>query len=45
VDIGRPKRIIEIEPIDLPLPALEPMPEPMPQPAPVQEPQPAEPNH
>jgi len=39
VDIGRPKRIIEIEPVDLPLPALEPLPEP----APTREPEPVEP--
>jgi len=39
VDIGRPKRIIEIEPAELPLPTTEPMPEP----APAPEPMPAEP--
>ena len=39
MDIGRPKRIIEIEPIELPLPTLEPLPETTPAP----EPQPAEP--
>ena len=39
MDIGRPKRIIEIEPVDLPLPTLEPLPEP----APAPEKQPAEP--
>jgi hypothetical protein len=39
VDIGRPKRIIEVEPIELPLPTLEPLPET----APAPETQPAEP--
>jgi hypothetical protein len=37
IDIGRPKRIIEIEPEDLPLPEAVPVPEP------VQVPEPAEP--
>jgi hypothetical protein len=40
VDIGQPKRIIEIEPVDLPLPALEPLPEA----APSREPEPLEPS-
>lgn len=39
MDIGRPKRIIEVEPIELPLPTLEPLPET----APAPETQPAEP--
>ena len=38
MDIGPPRRIIEIEPVSLPLPDL--VPEPVPQPA---EPAPAEP--
>jgi hypothetical protein len=49
VDIGRPQRIIEIEPISLPLPspdlpdpATEPVVEPMPETVPA-EPAPAEP--
>jgi hypothetical protein len=45
VDIGRPQRIIEIEPISLPVPAPdlpEPIVEPMPETAPA-EPAPAEP--
>ncbi len=33
VNIGQPKRIIEIEPVELPLPALEPVPENEPTPA------------
>jgi hypothetical protein len=52
VDIGRPKRIIEIEPADLPLPETTAIPEPEPspvesEPSPVEsepaEPVPAEP--
>jgi hypothetical protein len=39
MDIGRPKRIIEIDPVDLPLPTLEPLPES----APAPQPEPAEP--
>jgi hypothetical protein len=39
MDIGQPKRIIEVEPVSLPLP--EAIPAPDPQPAPV--PEPAEP--
>jgi hypothetical protein len=39
MDIGRPKRIIEIDPVDLPLPTLEPLPESVPAP----QPEPAEP--
>jgi hypothetical protein len=39
MDIGQPKRIIEVEPVSLPLPEAIPAPEP--QPAPV--PAPAEP--
>jgi hypothetical protein len=39
VDIGRPKRIIEVDPVDLPLPTLEPLPES----TPVPETQPVEP--
>jgi hypothetical protein len=49
VDIGRPQRIIEIEPVSLPVPApdlpepmTEPIVEPMPETAPA-EPSPAEP--
>ena len=47
VDIGRPQRIIEIEPVSLPipspdLPAFEPAPAPAPEPAPA-DPTPAEP--
>jgi hypothetical protein len=49
VDIGRPQRIIEIEPVSLPVPGpdlpdpmTEPIVEPMPDPAPA-EPSPAEP--
>ncbi len=41
MNIGQPKRIIEIDPVELPLPALEPVPEPAEAPAPV--PEPAEP--
>ncbi|HEY7399296.1 MAG TPA: hypothetical protein VH989_00200 [Actinomycetota bacterium] len=39
MDIGRPKRIIEVDPVDLPLPTLEPLPES----TPVPETQPVEP--
>jgi hypothetical protein len=39
VDIGQPKRIIEVEPITLPLPEAIPAPEPRP----AQTPEPAEP--
>jgi hypothetical protein len=39
VDIGRPKRVIEVDPVDLPLPTLEPLPESTPAP----ETQPVEP--
>ena len=47
MDIGRPQRIIEIEPVSLPipspdLPAFEPAPAPAPEPAPA-DPTPAEP--
>jgi hypothetical protein len=31
VDIGQPKRIIEVEPVELPLPEDLPAPEPVPQ--------------
>ena len=41
MNIGPPKRIIEIDPIVLPLPVAEPIPEP----EPVSEPVPAEPVH
>jgi hypothetical protein len=43
MEIGRPQRIIEIEPVSLPVPSLEPMPisEPMPMPEPMHEPAPA----
>jgi hypothetical protein len=47
MDIGRPKRIIEIDPISLPVPAPElpsPVTEPMREPAPSREPaEPADP--
>jgi len=37
VDIGRPKRIIEVEPVSLPVPEVVPDPEPAtPEPAPVE---------
>ena len=39
MDIGRPKRVIEVDPVDLPLPTLEPLPESTPAP----ETQPVEP--
>ena len=38
MNIGRPKRVIEIEPVDLPLPSLEPIPEPAPAQAPERQP-------
>jgi hypothetical protein len=38
VDIGPPRRIIEVEPIDLPVPETIPAPEQVPEPAPVREP-------
>jgi len=38
VDIGPPRRIIEVEPIDLPVPETIPAPEQVPEPAPVHEP-------
>jgi hypothetical protein len=41
VNIGRPKRIIEVEPVSLPLP--EPLPMPAPETAPTPDPVPAEP--
>jgi hypothetical protein len=49
VDIGRPQRIIEIEPVSLPipspdLPAFDPAPAPAPEPEPEPEPEPANPN-
>jgi hypothetical protein len=37
VDIGQPRRIIEIEPVDLPLPETIPEPVQVPEPAPVPE--------
>jgi hypothetical protein len=47
VDIGLPKRVIEIEPASLPVPdpapILEPSVEPLPDPAPERTPEPAEP--
>jgi hypothetical protein len=39
MDIGQPKRIIEVEPVSLPLPEAIPAPEPQPTPVP----EPAEP--
>ena len=39
MDIGQPKRIIEVEPVTLPVPEAIPVPEPRP----VQTPEPAEP--
>lgn len=41
MNIGRPKRIIEVEPVSLPLP--EPLPMPAPETAPTPDPVPAEP--
>lgn len=41
MDIGQPKRIIEVEPVSLPLPEAIPAPAPDPQPTSV--PEPAEP--
>ena len=38
MDIGPPRRIIEVEPIDLPVPETIPAPEQMPEPAPAREP-------
>lgn len=43
MDIGKPKRIIEVEPVSLPLPETIPAPEPLPAPAPEPAPEPAEP--
>jgi hypothetical protein len=37
VDIGQPRRIIEVEPIDLPIPETLPEPVQVPEPAPVPE--------
>jgi hypothetical protein len=34
VDIGKPKRIIEVDPISIPIPETIPAPEPVPAPAP-----------
>jgi hypothetical protein len=39
VDIGKPKRIIEVEPVSVPLPETIPAPDPLP----VSTPEPAEP--
>lgn len=41
MNIGRPKRIIEVEPVSLPLP--EPLPMPAPETAPTPDPVPADP--
>lgn len=38
MDIGPPRRIIEVEPIDLPVPETIPAPEQVPEPAPAREP-------
>ena len=38
MDIGPPRRIIEVEPIDLPVPETIPAPEQVPAPAPAHEP-------
>jgi hypothetical protein len=38
VDIGPPRRIIEVEPVDLPVPETLPEPVQVPEPAPVREP-------
>jgi hypothetical protein len=44
VDIGRPQRIIEIEPVSLPIPSPDlPAFDPAPAPAPAPEPAPADP--
>ena len=43
MDIGQPKRIIEVEPISLPLPEAIPAPGPASEPAPTGTPEPAEP--
>jgi hypothetical protein len=34
VDIGKPKRIIEVDPVSIPIPETIPAPEPVPTPAP-----------
>jgi hypothetical protein len=41
MDIGRPQRIIEIEPVSLPVPSHEPLTMPEPSHEPVREPAPA----
>jgi hypothetical protein len=44
VNLGRPMRIIEVEPVAVPLPDHDaPMPEPMQEPAPEQVPEPIDP--
>jgi hypothetical protein len=46
MDIGRPKRVIEIEPVSIPVPEHVPIPEPVNEPeAEPAEPVPAEPGH
>lgn len=50
MDIGRPKRVIEIEPVSIPVPEHVPIPEPIHEPEtepaePMHEPVPAEPGH
>jgi hypothetical protein len=42
LDIGRPKRIIEVEPVDLPIPETIPEPVQVPEPAPAPEREPAD---
>jgi hypothetical protein len=44
VDIGQPRRIIEVEPVTLPVPETLPEPAQVPEPAPVPGPEPATPD-